>query len=60
MLIKKGILLENFDSLKKGEEVELVIVGNTYIINFGNYKSSASLYLNKDDIEYIKNIILPT
>jgi hypothetical protein len=59
MNIIAGYLTEPFDCLQIGEDVEVVFVHGTYLLNYGLWKDSASIQLSEADVEHLKKIVKP-
>jgi hypothetical protein len=59
MIIKSGIITKNFDHIKLGQEVEVVIFNGKYAINYDDSSHGpVTLLLNKEDkIEEILSLI---
>ena len=52
-----GKLTEPFDCLPVGEEVELTQMRGDWLLNYGEWKNSASIRLSLEDVELLKRII---
>jgi len=58
MIEKSGKLIEPFDCLPIGEEVELVYIRYMWLLNYGSWDDSASIELSLDDVALLQRIIV--
>ena len=54
---KSGKLIEPFDCLSIGEEVELTYIKGMWLLNYGLWDDAASIQLSLDDVELLQRII---
>ncbi len=57
MIEKSGKLIEPFDCLSIGEDVELTRIKGVWILNYGLWDNAASIELSLDDVELLQRII---
>ncbi len=57
MIEKSGKLIEPFDCLPIDEDVELVYIRGTWLLNYGSWNDSASIELSLDDVLLLQRII---
>jgi len=57
MIEKSGKLIEPFDCLPIGEDVELTYIKGMWFLNYGLWDDAASIQLSLDDVKLLQRII---